>query len=52
MKKEKKKYTKPALKTNEPLVNVTFATTTTTTGTTTAGTNAPGGGGAPAPAIT
>jgi hypothetical protein len=26
MKKDKKKYTKPALKKNEPLVNITFAT--------------------------
>lgn len=26
MKKEKKKYTKPALKKNEPLINITFAT--------------------------
>jgi hypothetical protein len=26
MKKEKKKYTKPVLKKNEPLVNITFAT--------------------------
>ena len=26
MKKEKKKYTKPVLKKNEPLVNITFVT--------------------------
>jgi len=26
MKKDKKKYTKPVLKKNEPLVNITFAT--------------------------
>jgi hypothetical protein len=26
MKKDKKKYTKPALKKSEPLVNITFAT--------------------------
>ncbi len=30
MKKEKKKYTKPVIKKNDPLVNITFASTTTT----------------------
>jgi hypothetical protein len=45
MKKEKKSYTKPVLKKNEPLVNITFATGAV-------GTTAPGTvtitGGAPA----
>jgi len=35
----KKKYSKPSVKKNEPLVNITFASTI------------PGTGGAPAPAI-
>lgn len=55
MKKDKKKYTKPALKKNEPLVNITFASATTpaTTGTATVTTPTaiPGTGGAAAPAV-
>jgi hypothetical protein len=39
MKKEKKKYTKPVVKKNEALVNITFATPFT------------GTGGSPAPAF-
>lgn len=38
MKKDKKKYIKPAVKKNEPLVNITFASLT-------------GTGGGPAPAF-
>ncbi|MFO8058696.1 MAG: hypothetical protein R6V10_15525 [bacterium] len=41
--KEKKKYTKPELKKNEPLVNITFSTAT--------GTSIPGTGGTSAPAV-
>ncbi len=41
--KEKKKYTKPELKKNEPLVNITFASST--------GTTVPGTGGTSAPAV-
>jgi len=37
----KKKYTKPSVKKNEPLVNITFLTPG----------NVPGTGGSPAPAI-
>jgi hypothetical protein len=43
MKNEKKKYTKPSIKKNEPLVNITFATAT--------GTSIPGTGGSAAPAF-
>ena len=32
MKKEKKKYTKPAVKKNDPLVNITFASSMPGTG--------------------
>jgi len=39
MKKEKKKYTKPVVKKNQPLVNITFASA------------AAGTGGSPAPAF-
>ncbi len=41
--KEKKKYTKPEVKKNEPLVNITFASAT--------GTSVPGTGGTGAPAM-
>jgi len=43
MKKDKKKYTKPVVKKNEPLVNITFASTATPTPV--------GTGGSPAPAF-
>lgn len=43
MKKEKKKYSKPVVKKNEPLVNITFAST--------AGGTPVGTGGTPAPAF-
>lgn len=46
MKKDKKKYTKPVVKKNEPLVNITFASVATS-GTATAY----GTGGTPAPAF-
>jgi len=51
MKKEKKVYTKPVLKRNEPLVNITFATgavitTTTITGPVTITGGAPASGAA------
>lgn len=55
MKNEKKKYTKPSLKKNDPLVNITFATAAATTGTATTttppGTAIPGTGGSVAPAV-
>ena len=37
MKKEKKKYTKPVLKKNDPLVNITFASVAVGPGTMTGG---------------
>ena len=43
--KGKKKYTKPEIKKNEPLVNITFATATGT------GTSIPGTGGGAAPTV-
>ncbi len=43
MAKDKKKYTKPVVKKNEPLVNITFAST--------AGGTPIGTGGSPAPAL-
>lgn len=43
MKKDKKKYTKPVVKKNEPLVNVTFASAV--------GGTPVGTGGSPAPAL-
>jgi len=46
MKKEKKKYTKPVVKKNDPLMNVTFATVVVAPATA-----VPGTGGTPAPAI-
>lgn len=44
MNKDKKKYAKPAVKKNDPLVNITFATVTT-------GTAMTGTGGSVAPAM-
>jgi len=49
MKDKKRKYTKPVLKKNEPLVGITFATAAATT--TPPGVSIPGTGGSVAPAI-